>query len=84
MSRKRPSTRLVKQIHFQRYGKICMVCGKKFDKEYLQCHHIVKFADGGATDEENTALVCANCHSILHRGNETKYNEIIKVFKETH
>ena len=85
MSKKqRPSTRLVKQILFSRYGHVCMVCGKKFDKKLLQYHHIVKYADGGATDIDNGGLVCANCHNYLHHGNEYKLNKQIKVYKETH
>lgn len=84
MSRKRPSTRLVKQILFSRYGKRCMICEKKYDSKYLQYHHIVKFADGGATDEKNGAILCPTCHNMLHHGNEHKMNKQIKVFKETH
>lgn len=84
MSRKRPSTRLVKQLLFSRYGKVCMICGKTFDKQYLQCHHIIEFSKGGKTDVENCAICCANCHAYLHRGNEKRLNKQIIIYKETH
>lgn len=65
--KKRPSTHGIKQLMFMKYGKVCMICEKKFDAKYLQYHHIVEFSKGGATDEENGGIVCPYCHQQIHR-----------------
>lgn len=69
--RHRPSTRPVKEILYQIYGKKCMVCEKEFNK--LEGHHILEFSKGGTTDVENIGLICPTCHRKLH--NEGKRNE---------
>ena len=78
---KRPSTKILKEELGRIYGYKCMLCDSR---ESIQCHHIVKFADGGATDLENTALLCANCHVKVHRNrsNEDYYNAIIVTKKK--
>lgn len=51
----------------------CEVCDfsfiKKFDQEFIECHHISPISDGGirTTTLDDLALVCANCHRMLHR-----------------
>ena len=82
--KKRPSTRLAKQILFSKYGKRCMICEREFEKKYLQYHHIVEFSKGGATDVENGAILCPNCHNMLHRGNEKAFNKKIREYKVAH
>lgn len=81
MSKKsRPSTRPVKEILYQLYGKKCMVCERKFSK--LEGHHIVEFAKGGATNLENIGLICPNCHRELHTGGKKEeYNRKIRSYK---
>jgi len=50
----------------------CELCTKNapFNKEnglpYLEVHHIVQLANGGADTVENTVAVCPNCHRALH------------------
>lgn len=44
----------------------CLRCGRA--STYCHAHHIVPWAQGGATDVENLALLCARCHTDLHMG----------------
>lgn len=58
---------------------VCEACGFDFvavygdvGKDYIECHHIIPIADlkdGQPTRIEDLALVCANCHRMLHRSN---------------
>lgn len=56
---------------------ICEVCGFNFEQHYgphghgyTECHHIAPLAVTGPTTTklDDLALVCANCHRMLHRG----------------
>jgi len=59
----------------------CEVCGFDFQKVYgdlgqsfIECHHTVPVSQlkpGATTRLKDLALVCANCHRMLHRGGET-------------
>jgi HNH endonuclease len=66
----------------QRYGYGCMVCGFSFEvaygeygREYIECHHLNPLSERAeeeqlqstATSVEDVAVVCANCHRMLHR-----------------
>ncbi len=62
----------------QKQGTLpCEVCGLVFEERYgkigegfIECHHRVALADlepGRATRLSDLALVCSNCHSMLHR-----------------
>jgi 5-methylcytosine-specific restriction endonuclease McrA len=33
----------------------------------LHGHHVIPLSCGGADDEANLVLLCANCHGIAHR-----------------
>lgn len=54
----------------------CEVCTfsfpKIYDANFIECHHIIPIGDSGVrkTTLEDLALVCANCHRMLH----TKFN----------
>jgi len=75
------SARLVKkkkQLAMERSGRLaCEVCGFDFLKVYgsigegfIECHHIVplsKLRKSTRTTMKDLALVCANCHRMLHR-----------------
>jgi hypothetical protein len=37
-------------------------------KRYLECHHIVPWAKGGATDAHNLLTTCWKHHKLLHEG----------------
>lgn len=55
----------------------CEVCGFIFEntygelgKDYIECHHIVPLSEIDVQREtkiSDLALVCANCHRMLHR-----------------
>lgn len=60
-----------------RYAKvrangICQLCGKEAPflgadgEPYLESHHIVWLAKGGADSVENTVALCPNCHRKMH------------------
>jgi len=72
-------TRLAKQLELERSGKLqCKCCRFDFDNTYgeigtgfIEAHHTVPVShlhkDGGKTKVEDIALVCSNCHRMLHR-----------------
>ncbi len=50
----------------------------KFQKDFIECHHIVPIGSKGErkTKLEDLALVCPNCHRMLHLKFEGKYLSI--------
>ena len=67
-----------KEIYKLKYGKLsCQICGFDFEKEYgvigsdyIEGHHtkpISQMHEGEETKIEDIAMVCANCHRMLHR-----------------
>ncbi len=42
------------------------------NEPYLECHHIVWLAHGGADCTENTVALCPNCHRKMHVVNDLK------------
>lgn len=50
----------------------CQLCGQdapfktKNEEPYLECHHIVALAEGGADTMQNTVALCPNCHTKMH------------------
>jgi len=70
-----------KAAAFRKSGCLrCEVCGFDFQKVYgdlgqsfIECHHTVPVSElepGATTRLKDLALVCANCHRMLHRGGE--------------
>ncbi|MET7359628.1 HNH endonuclease [Streptomyces sp. NPDC005562] len=61
----------------QRGGRLaCEACGFDFEKVYgdrgagyIECHHVVPLheAGEGRTKLSDLALICANCHRMIHR-----------------
>jgi 5-methylcytosine-specific restriction endonuclease McrA len=66
----------------EHYGYACQVCGFDFEAaygalghHYIECHHTKPLSerpeeeqlDGATTALEDLAVVCANCHRMLHR-----------------
>ena len=54
----------------------CIVCGFNFEAAYgergagfMECHHVVPLHETGATRTrlDDLALVCSNCHRMIHR-----------------
>lgn len=66
----------------ERYGFVCQICEFEFAARYgqlghpyIECHHRNPLSerpeeeqlDGAVTGVEEIAVVCANCHRMLHR-----------------
>ncbi|MPZ83881.1 MAG: DUF222 domain-containing protein [Actinophytocola sp.] len=49
----------------------CVAPGCDRSPEWCEAHHIVHWANGGATSIDNTALVCGYHHTLLHQGEWT-------------
>ena len=69
-----------KQV-MERKGRLaCEVCGFDFAERYgplsnsfIECHHTIPVSEmrqGAKTKTRDLALVCANCHRMLHRSKE--------------
>ena len=76
-SRSVAATTYVRDQHIAEYAKecaegICQLCGNpapfndKKGSPYLESHHIVRLADGGADSVDNTIALCPNCHRKMH------------------
>jgi len=63
----------------EKYGKLtCEACGFDFAARYgkrgegfIECHHtkpVASFAKEHKTHINDLAIVCANCHRVIHRG----------------
>lgn len=68
----------VKADFFAKHGRhFCEACGFDFAEKYgqagkgfIEAHHTIFVSDlapGAKTDPSDMALVCSNCHRILHR-----------------
>jgi hypothetical protein len=44
----------------------CVMCGRP--AQWCQAHHIRFWEHGGPTDLDNLALVCGECHRLVHHG----------------
>jgi 5-methylcytosine-specific restriction protein A len=77
--RNRSLVKRKKQRAIERTGKLeCEVCGFDFALRYgergegfIECHHtkpVSTLIEGAKTHIRDLALVCANCHRIIHRG----------------
>lgn len=52
---------------------------RRNDDPYLEVHHIVALAEGGADHPTNVAAICPNCHARVTHGKDGKsYNSQIK------
>lgn len=71
----------------------CQVCGFSFVEKYgeigedfIEAHHTKPIADlepGGRTKAEDIALLCANCHRMIHRGDHTlTLDELASMMRE--
>ena len=76
------NTKLIKQVKQEflaKYGElVCQICSFNFQKvygeigsEFIEAHHTQPLSEldisGGLTKKEDIALVCSNCHRMLHR-----------------
>ena len=44
----------------------CVMCGRP--AQWCQAHHVKFWEHGGPTDLNNLALVCGECHRLVHHG----------------
>ncbi len=64
--------RYVSEYAKRRANGHCQLCGSpapfmdKYGKPYLETHHVVWLADGGADSVDNTVALCPNCHRKMH------------------
>lgn len=76
--RDRKISKKKKELTLKEFGKLkCEVCGFDFKeiygelgKGYIECHHIKPLSEARQkvnTRLEDLALVCSNCHRMLHR-----------------
>lgn len=66
------------------YCEVCNFSFKNiFDKNFIECHHIYPIASNGSkeTTLDDLALVCANCHRMLHLKFEDKFLSIADLKK---
>lgn len=70
--------KLAKQIFLEKHGHFfCQVCGFDFEKVYgevgkgfIEAHHTIPVSQmkkGDSTKVDDIAMVCSNCHKMLHR-----------------
>lgn len=82
-----------KELYKQKQGKlVCQVCLFDFEKEYgeigadyIEGHHTIPVSEMQLDEEtkvEDIAMVCANCHRMLHRRRPwLSLNELAKIKK---
>ncbi len=75
---------LVSKIVKERAAGICQLCGNpapfynKAGEPYLECHHVVWIARGGADEVNNAVALCPNCHRKMHNLDELDDVEKLK------
>jgi predicted HNH restriction endonuclease len=81
---------LVKKKKENAESLACECCNFNFEVEYpgvgkdfIECHHMLPIKDGERiTELKDLALVCSNCHRMLHRRNEGGEYHTIKSLKD--
>lgn len=68
---------MAKDAYINQNGSVCQICGFDFHKtygdigrNYIEAHHtkpVSEMKEGDVTRIEDLAMVCANCHRMLHR-----------------
>ena len=68
---------MAKKVFQAKHGRLfCQVCGFDFGRTYgepdfIEVHHLIPLKDlkeGQKTKLSDLAMVCPNCHRMLHRG----------------
>ena len=92
VERSRKLVERAKEIH----GLSCQACGFNFEKAYgghgagfIEVHHKVPVAEaakegGGKVDAKAAmAVLCSNCHRMIHRGSELLEIDDLKAIVDT-
>lgn len=64
--------RYVSEYVKRRANGICQLCAEPAPfvdcngKPFLETHHVIRLADGGADSISNTVALCPNCHRKMH------------------
>jgi len=73
----------------RRENGICLLCGNegpfkedRMDRAFLETHHIVSLADGGADSIYNVAALCPNCHRKMHHPRNESYANDLQFLKD--
>ena len=84
------SYRYVSEYAKRRAQGICQLCGEPapFDDRdgvpFLETHHIIWLADGGADSVTNTVALCPNCHRKMHiLDSEEDINRLLRIASVT-
>ncbi len=81
--------RYVSEYAKRRADGACQLCGKPapfLDNDgnpYLETHHVIWLADGGADSIENTVALCPNCHRKMHTLNRPEDIERLQSIAST-
>lgn len=78
-----PRNKTVKQCLIGLAGTRCMCCGRDVGSE-ITWHHLKPRYAGGQDTLENASLLCANCHTHIHKfqwGTE-EYIRLTKIILE--
>lgn len=51
---------------YERQNQCCADCGKHFEIEEMEAHHITRWVDGGHTTIDNCVMLCPACHDKRH------------------
>lgn len=73
----------VKAYLITRENNKCQICGKEYDGNGWNIHHIKQKKDGGSDKVDNLALVHSKCHEDFHKGLINFKFKKCKEYKET-
>ncbi|MER7541550.1 HNH endonuclease [Spirillospora sp. NPDC127506] len=85
--------RKIDQARKLRDGLACEVCGFSFERtygsrgaDYIECHHVVPLHVSGETKTrlQDLALLCANCHRMIHRASPWPTPEQLRALVAEH
>jgi hypothetical protein len=78
IKRKNPTVSQMKKVKDNCKNK-CVVCGKDFDKDDFEYHHIN--GDRSKTTTTNLVLMCHRCHKRVTRESKAKLQDYINTHK---
>lgn len=85
-----------KAAFLQKHGQLlCTICGFSFHlaygelgKDFIEAHHLKPISERTKAEEtklDDLAMVCANCHRMIHRDKnyEANYSQLLKIFSNS-